>query len=115
VLSCRCFTSCFPPPCPPRWTSCTNSCASPHFVNYFILSCCCSALRAPHRGWARRWALWALLIAATYACSDEYHQSFEAGRGHPRWTRFDTTGAGTAQISIWLFFKMSQQPAEADT
>jgi VanZ family protein len=88
-----------------------------HFVNYFVLGWLLfRALRTPHRGWALRWALWAVLIAATYACSDEYHQSFEAGRGPSAMDALlDTTGAGAAQITTWLFLRRRQRPAPADS
>ena len=80
---------------------------SAHFVNYGVLGALLfRALRAPHKGWAMRWAFWAVLIAGTYACSDEYHQSFEEGRGASAMDALlDTTGATAAQVVTWLFLK----------
>lgn len=90
---------------------------SVHVVNYFILGLLLfRALRAPHRGWALRWALWAVLIAAGYACSDEFHQSFEAGRGPSAMDALlDTTGASTGQILIWAFLRTRERLTPADS
>jgi len=90
---------------------------SVHFGNYFVLSFLLfRALRAPHRGWARRWAIWAVLIASAYAASDEFHQSFEAGRGPSAMDALlDTAGACTAQIVTWFFFRARERPAPADS
>ena len=89
-----------------------------HFVNYAVLGVLLfRALRAPHKGWALRWALWAVLIAGTYACSDEYHQSFEAGRGPSAMDALlDTTGASAGQVVTWLFLRnRRRQSAPADS
>ena len=88
-----------------------------HLVNYAILGVLLfRAIRAPHKGWAMRWAFWAVLIAGTYACSDEYHQSFEAGRGASAMDALlDTTGATAAQVATWLFLKDRGQSAPADS
>jgi VanZ family protein len=90
---------------------------SAHFIDYAVLGFLLfRALRAPHQGWALRWALWAVLIAGTYACSDEYHQSFEAGRGPSAMDALlDTTGATTAQVVTWLFLREREQAAPADS
>ncbi len=87
-----------------------------HFINYFVLSILLfRAIRAPHKGWAWKWALWAVLIAATYACSDEYHQSFEAGRGPSALDAvLDTSGAITAQFGTWLALRPRHRQAPAD-
>jgi len=88
-----------------------------HFVNYFVLSLLLfRALRAPHRGWAWRWAALALFIASAYAASDEFHQSFEAGRGpSARDALIDISGATTAQFAVWIFTKRKEQSAPADS
>jgi VanZ family protein len=88
-----------------------------HFVNYFVLSLLLfRALRAPHRGWALRWAVWALLMASAYAASDEFHQSFEAGRGpSARDALLDISGATAAQIVTWVFTRAWKGPAPADS
>jgi VanZ family protein len=61
------------------------------------------AIRADRRGWNWRWALAAIAIAALYAASDEWHQSFEPSRTASVWdVLIDTTGATLAQV---LFFR----------
>jgi VanZ family protein len=88
-----------------------------HFVNYFVLSLLLfRAVRAPRGGWALRWAATALLIASVYAASDEFHQSFAAGRGPSAWDALiDISGAATAQLGIWIFTKPRERPAPADS
>jgi VanZ family protein len=91
-----------------------------HFGNYFIFSLLLfRALRGINKGWALRWAVLAVLLAGSYAASDEYHQSFEAGRGpSARDALLDTTGATAAQLVVWGFLRRNQQgePAtEPDT
>jgi VanZ family protein len=89
---------------------------SVHFVDYFILGALLfRALRGAHnQGWALRWALLAVLLAGGYACTDEYHQSFEAGRGPSAMDALlDTTGATAAQIVIWSFLR-KWQPARPE-
>lgn len=46
----------------------------------------------------------AFLLAVLYACTDEYHQSFVAGRGASIWDviLFDSTGA---MLGLWLASK----------
>jgi VanZ family protein len=86
-----------------------------HFVNYFVLSFLLfRALRGANRGWALRWAGVALLIASVYAASDEYHQSFEAGRGPSAMDALlDISGALAAQIVTWIFTRGRKEPAPA--
>jgi VanZ family protein len=87
-----------------------------HFVNYFVLGLLLfRALRGPNRGWALRWALLAILLAFTYAASDEYHQSFEAGRGPSAMDALlDTAGASTAQAILWAFLRTRERLAPAE-
>ena len=89
---------------------------SVHFANYFVLSLLLfRALRGPSKGWSRRWALLAVLLAFTYAGSDEFHQSFEAGRGASAMdTLLDTVGAAAAQVVTWGFLRKWQPPAPAE-
>jgi VanZ family protein len=86
---------------------------SVHFVNYFVLSVLLfRALRGGNKGWKRRWAVLAVLLAFTYASSDEFHQSFEAGRGASAMDALlDTAGASTAQAVIWAFLRRRQRAA----
>jgi len=86
-----------------------------HFMNYFILGILLfRAFRAPRAGWAFKWALWAVLFAAAYASSDEYHQSFEAGRGPSAMDALlDTFGASAAQVGIWLVLRQRQDSVRA--
>ncbi len=88
-----------------------------HFGNYFVLSVLLfRALRAPHSGWALRWAAVALLIASAYAASDEFHQSFEAGRGPSAMDALlDISGAATAQLAVWTFTRPRKRTAPADS
>ena len=88
-----------------------------HFIDYFVLSLLLfRAVRAPHRGWALRWAAVALLMTSAYAASDEYHQSFEAGRGPSAAdAALDISGAATAQLVTWFFTRTWKRPAPADS
>ena len=89
---------------------------SAHFVNYFVLGLLLfRALRGSNRGWGLRWALLAVLLAFSYAASDEYHQSFEAGRGPSAMDALlDTAGAATAQAAIWALLRLRDQSALAE-
>jgi VanZ family protein len=89
---------------------------SVHFVNYFVLSLLLfRALRGANKGWSRRWAVLAVLLAFAYASTDEYHQSFEAGRGASAMDALlDTAGAAAAQVVVWGFLRKWQQPAPAE-
>lgn len=61
------------------------------------------AMRAPQTGWQFRWACMAILIAALYAASDEFHQSFVPSRGPAVGdVLLDTEGATAAQLATWL-------------
>jgi len=64
------------------------------------------AIRGEHRGWQIRWAIAALAIAAGYSALDEFHQSFVPSRTPSSWdSLLDTTGAATAQVLLWLWFR----------
>jgi VanZ family protein len=58
-------------------------------------------------GWEREKALLAFLLAAGYALSDEFHQSFVPGR-HSSWLDalvIDNAGAGLALLAAWIIKK----------
>ena len=84
---------------------------SAHLTEYFILGwLLLLAIRGPEHGWKLRWALLALLIAAGYSATDEWHQSFVPGRNSSAWdSLLDTTGAATAQVDTWVAFRRQRQ------
>ena len=75
-----------------------------HLTEYAILSALIfRAIRGERSGWNWRWASMAIVIAALYASTDEFHQSFVPGRTPSVWdVLIDTTGATLAQV---LFFR----------
>jgi len=78
-----------------------------HFTEYFAFSfLLLRAVRGENRGWQIRWAISAIMIAAGYSALDEFHQSFVPSRTASPWdSLLDTTGAATAQIVLWLWFR----------
>jgi len=78
-----------------------------HFAEYFVFSfLLLRAIRGEHRGWQIRWAIAALAIAAGYSALDEFHQSFVPSRTASPWdSLLDMTGAATAQVLLWLWFR----------
>jgi VanZ family protein len=76
-----------------------------HLTEYFILSVLLMhGFRGKNEGWKLRWAIWAIVIAAGYACLDEFHQSFVPSRTASPWDALiDTVGASAAQIVLTLF------------
>ena len=75
-----------------------------HLIEYGILGWLLfRAIRGDRSGFNIRWALAAVVIAALYAASDEWHQSFVPSRTPSAWdVLIDTTGATLAQV---LFFR----------
>lgn len=84
-----------------------------HLSEYFVLSILVfRALRGSKTGWSWKWALAALVIAAAYAASDEFHQIFVPGRTASPWdVLIDTCGALLAQIVIFLLSLRSRRKA----
>jgi len=80
---------------------------SAHVTEYFIFSVLLwRGIRIAGSRWQFRWALLAVIIAAVYAASDEFHQIFVPGRSasvHD--VMIDTSGAILAQIVIWLWLR----------
>jgi VanZ family protein len=78
-----------------------------HVLEYSVLSVLLfRALRAPASGWTIRWAAVALLLAALFAASDEFHQTFVPSRGASVWdVLLDTLAAAAAQVVLWLWLK----------
>jgi VanZ family protein len=81
---------------------------SAHFIEYFLFSyLLLRGTRGERRGWQLRWAFAALAIAAGYSVLDETHQLFVPGRQASPWdSLLDTTGAATAQVMLWLWFRL---------
>jgi len=78
-----------------------------HVVEYFLFGILLfRAIRAPQDGWQFRWACLAILFAALYAASDEFHQSFVPSRGPAvADVLLDTGGATVAQLATWLVLR----------
>jgi VanZ family protein len=61
-------------------------------------------VRAGRNGWRLRWAVASMVIAATYAGLDEWHQSFVPLRhAAARDVAIDTLGALLAQALVWRY------------
>ena len=81
-----------------------------HLMEYAVLAVLCwRALRQPVRGDTRPWG-WreaglALVIAALYAVSDEFHQSFVPSRTASAWdVLIDTCGAAAGLLIVWVWY-----------
>jgi VanZ family protein len=87
-----------------------------HFAEYFVFSfLLLRAIRGEHRGWQIRWAIAALAIAAGYSALDEFHQSIVPSRTASPWdSLLDTTGAATAQVLLWLWFRFRSWNSAGD-
>jgi VanZ family protein len=64
--------------------------------------------------WRPRAWIWSWLLTVIYAISDEWHQSFVAGR-HPQATDvlIDACGAATALLVVWLVQRRTEKLAES--
>jgi VanZ family protein len=78
-----------------------------HVFEYFVFGVLLfRAIRTPARGWNARWAGIAVLVAAVFAASDEFHQSFVPSRGPSVWDALlDTAAAAAAQLILWLWWR----------
>lgn len=80
-----------------------------HFSIYFLLGLfSCLAFGTYALSPKKRFGF-ALLLSFAYACSDEWHQSFVAGRG-PSFTDvlIDTAGAALACLILWGIHRLRQ-------
>jgi len=86
-----------------------------HLTEYAILAALLWRARRkpkldPGRPWLRSDALFAIGIAALYAVSDEWHQSFEPTRyGSPLDVLIDTIGAALGIAVIWMIGRMRRR------
>lgn len=78
-----------------------------HLTEYAVLSTLCwRAVHQPFRGDARDWS-WrdagiAMMMAALYAASDEFHQAFIPSRTASPWDALlDTCGAAAGLMLVW--------------
>lgn len=78
-----------------------------HVGEYFLFGVLVfRAVRGPRSGWRLRWACMAILLAALYAASDEFHQSFVPSRGPAIGdVVLDTEGAIASQVGTWLLLR----------
>ena len=89
---------------------------SAHACEYFILGILLiRAIRRGKRGWQFRWALLAVLLAALYASSDEFHQIFVPDRQPSVWdVLLDTSGATVAQFAAWIVMRRDEGGSAAE-
>ena len=78
-----------------------------HFTEYLVF---CLLLyrsaQAGRSGWRWAWGTAAILIAAGYSVTDEFHQSFVAGRNASGYdSLLDTAGALVGLLVLWLWFR----------
>ena len=85
-----------------------------HFTEYFVYFLVLyRAVRARREGWRWSWAGVALLIAAAYSLTDEFHQVFVASRGPSIYdSMLDTIGASAALLALWLWLRRRRGVAD---
>ena len=88
-----------------------------HFTEYFVYFLLLyRAVRARREGWRWGWAAIALLIAAVYSLTDEFHQIFVPSRGPSIYdSLLDITGALVALLVLWLRFRRKRVAAPLDS
>lgn len=86
-----------------------------HFTEYFIFALLLfRGVRLGRPGWRWSWGLIALLIAAAYSASDEFHQAFVPSRtASPYDSLLDSTGALAAILFLflWLRHRAAKRPS----
>lgn len=71
-------------------------------------------VRGERRGWRLEWAVITLLIAASYAGLDEWHQSFVPLReARFRDVLIDSAGALFAQVLVWSYARLNRNSVDA--
>ena len=90
---------------------------SAHLTEFGMLSYAVLwGIRAGRPGWRFQWALISLLIAVSYACLDEWHQSFvpmrEARVGD---VLIDSAGALLAQVFVWSYLRLRRKLPQSPT
>ena len=85
-----------------------------HFSEYFVyFMLLYRAVRGRHSGWRWSWGLGALLIAAAYSLTDEFHQVFVPSRGPSLYdSLLDTVGASVALVALWLWLRRQRLKME---
>jgi VanZ family protein len=83
-----------------------------HVFEYSVLSVLLfRAVQTPAQGWNLRWAATALFLAAVFAVSDEFHQTFVPSRGPSVWdVLLDTVAAAAVQLILWRRTKRATAP-----
>jgi len=88
-----------------------------HFSEYFVYFVLLyRAVRAGRTGWRWSWGSIALLIAAVYSATDEFHQSLVPSRGPSVYdSLLDTAGAAVALMVVWLWLRWRRLKAPQDS
>lgn len=78
-----------------------------HFSEYAVLGLLAARAFIPStRAWlSRRWLLSALVLVATYALLDEYHQSFVPTRTASIWDSMIDTAGGATALSLLAWWR----------
>jgi VanZ family protein len=82
-----------------------------HFTEYGILALLLFRAFRGNSGlrWSWRWAIYAWLVVAAYALSDEFHQTFTRQRtGSIYDSMIDASGGAVALLLVWLVSRFRQ-------
>jgi VanZ family protein len=89
---------------------------SAHMTEYALLSMLLYYSMNRSSDWSKRTGLWALLIAAVYSLSDEFHQMFVPGRGPSLFdSGIDTGGAFLGILIVYAsshLLRKKRKPVE---